>query len=427
MPRPRVRPGWASAMSGHFLVVLLLLSSCLGSLGVKEDQGRHAALPQAAAYSQFPAPEAAMADIALAGGEVPLSLSDTLAIAGGMRFYPLVQCVPQMVVPKDTSFLGPLQKMQTGDVLQAFYRFKRSDCGVASEAQGGGSSGGTTSSETRGGGDAAGSDGSSSSSSSAVPLLILLPGLGAAMSSFGPDLLGKLSCSREIVLMEQRGAALSVDYATEPLTYYTMADSVLQLADALNLTQPDILGWSTGGDIALLLAALHGGRVGRVIALGAMGGGNRTVLPDLPDIFDPASFSRLSLAQQMALLFPPQDLSFQSRVCEYLGAVVWMPNALTQVNSSVQEAQYLADKEFTTVDPTVWDALPGIDTPVLLVTGTLDAVVPPVNTDLIAGQIPGAQVLRISGWGHGLVVGDAANQLAQAVDSFLGPGDPGGP
>lgn len=167
---------------------------------------------------------------------------------------------------------------------------------------------------------------------------------------------------------------------------------------------------------------------------------------------------------------------------------------LLQVNSSVQEAQYLADKEFTTVDPTVWDALPGIDTPVLLVTGTLvgggvgvpavgdgqagraatpcklrrqpiwavvcptrllplrgsrsseqresacplgslppspplpqDAVVPPVNTDLIAGQIPGAQVLRISGWGHGLVVGDAANQLAQAVDSFLGPGDPGGP
>lgn len=59
-----------------------------------------------------------MADIALAGGEVPLSLSDTLAIAGGMRFYPLVQCVPQMVVPKVTSFLGPLQKMQTGDVLQ---------------------------------------------------------------------------------------------------------------------------------------------------------------------------------------------------------------------------------------------------------------------------------------------------------------------
>lgn len=51
---------------------------------------------------------------------------------------------------------------------------------------------------------------------------------------------------------------------------------------------------------------------------------------------------------------------------------------------------------------------------------------PPVNTDLIASRIPGAQVLRIPGWGHGLVIGDAADQLAQVVDSFLGPGDPGG-
>lgn len=50
--------------------------------------------------------------------EVPLSLSDTLAIAGAMRFYPLVQCLPQVVVPKDTSFLGTLQKLRTGDVLQ---------------------------------------------------------------------------------------------------------------------------------------------------------------------------------------------------------------------------------------------------------------------------------------------------------------------
>lgn len=42
-----------------------------------------------------------------------------------------------------------------------------------------------------------------------------------------------------------------------------------------------------------------------------------------------------------------------------------------QVNSSVLQAQYLADKEFTTADSTVWDALPGIATPVLLVTGML--------------------------------------------------------
>lgn len=82
--------------------------------------------------------------------------------------------------------------------------------------------------------------------------------------------------------------------------------------------------WSTGGDIALLLAALHGGRVGRVIALGAMGGGNRTVLPDLPDIFDPASFSRLSLTQQvrawLAANIPP---SLPQLLSTTLAGLVW--------------------------------------------------------------------------------------------------------
>ncbi len=160
------------------------------------------------------------------------------------------------------------------------------------------------------------------------------------------------------------------------------ADGVLQLLDALNMTQPvDILGWSTGelvaggwrilgaglplvsgrpclgvpcptpwlltlahrlpcsapaphlsaggdishactiescpptacpalhltagGDIGLLLAALHGGRVGRLIGIGAMAGSNHTVLPDLPDVFDPASFANLTQTQQVGGLEMP--------------------------------------------------------------------------------------------------------------------------
>lgn len=54
-----------------------------------------------------------------------------------------------------------------------------------------------------------------------------------------------------------------------------------------------------GGDIALLLAALHGDRMNRLIGIGAMAGSRYTVLPDLPDVFDPASFANLTLAQQV--------------------------------------------------------------------------------------------------------------------------------
>lgn len=104
-----------------------------------------------------------------------------------------------------------------------------------------------------------------------------LPGLSPPLPCCrGVPLLSELSCGREVIAMENRGAGDSIDYSTAPLTYYTMADSVLQLADALKLTQPDVLGWSSGGDIALVLAAQHGAKVGRVIALAAMAGSNNT-------------------------------------------------------------------------------------------------------------------------------------------------------
>lgn len=80
--------------------------------------------------------------------------------------------------------------------------------------------------------------------------------------------------------MEHRGAGASIDYAVytpeHPMSYYDMANSVLLLIDALNLTHPDVLGWSTGGDVALILAALHGDQVGKVVGYGAMAGSNNT-------------------------------------------------------------------------------------------------------------------------------------------------------
>ena len=47
-----------------------------------------------------------------------------------------------------------------------------------------------------------------------------------------------------------------------------------------------------------------------------------------------------------------------------------------QVNASVAQAQYLADQNFTTTDSTVWDRLPSIAQPVLLLDGSLVGALP---------------------------------------------------
>ena len=42
-----------------------------------------------------------------------------------------------------------------------------------------------------------------------------------------------------------------------------------------------------------------------------------------------------------------------------------------QVNATVAEAQFIADQNFTTTDSTVWDRLPSVTQPVLLLDGSL--------------------------------------------------------
>ncbi len=51
------------------------------------------------------------------------------------------------------------------------------------------------------------------------------------------------------------------------------ADSTVDLIDALGLEQPDVLGWSLGGDIALSIAVNYADMVNRVVVADTTSGG----------------------------------------------------------------------------------------------------------------------------------------------------------
>ena len=80
---------------------------------------------------------------------------------------------------------------------------------------------------------------------------------------------------------------------------------MLQLSDALKLDRPNLLGWSSGGNVGLVLAALHGGRIGRVASLAGMAGGKNTVVPPTYELLNP--HRQVSLPQVMGLIFPPDN------------------------------------------------------------------------------------------------------------------------
>lgn len=73
----------------------------------------------------------------------------------------------------------------------------------------------------------------------------MITGLGCTKSTMTPDLLHSLAEDRELVIFDNRGSVNSIDREwPRNLTIDDYATSILDFIDALDIEQPDILGWS---------------------------------------------------------------------------------------------------------------------------------------------------------------------------------------
>ena len=73
----------------------------------------------------------------------------------------------------------------------------------------------------------------------------MVVGLGCTKSTWSPDLLHTLAENREVVVFDNRGSGHSKDPEwSEHASLEGYANSVVDLVHALELEQPDILGWS---------------------------------------------------------------------------------------------------------------------------------------------------------------------------------------
>lgn len=104
-------------------------------------------------------------------------------------------------------------------------------------------------------------------SGSGRPLLLLHGGGNSIHSSFAKQL-DVFAKTHAIIAPEQIGHGHTPDVAG-PLTYARMADDTAALLVQLKLKDVDVMGWSDGGIIALILAVQHPELVRRLVVSGA--------------------------------------------------------------------------------------------------------------------------------------------------------------
>lgn len=252
-----------------------------------------------------------------------------------------------------------------------------------------------------------------------APPLVMVHGLGGSVEDFY-GLAPRLARSRRCLLVDLPGFGLSdLPEASYAPDYFACV--LEELAGRLGLIRPAWLGHSMGGQVVLWLAIHRPGLVERVAAICPAGGQrgptalHRLLFKTLAKGDRLRFYSPLLARQAVALVFGELFSLRRDPACRELGqrlTALWAgPERRARERALLRSAAALL------AQPVYQDA-PGIQCPVLLVTGRGDQVVPPSWSDRLRLHLPhGARHCSVPG-GH-MPVYLALEELARALGEFL--------
>jgi pimeloyl-ACP methyl ester carboxylesterase len=194
-----------------------------------------------------------------------------------------------------------------------------------------------------------------------------------------------------------------------------MGDFIVRAADAFGLEHPHLVGPDVGTSAALFAAAANPGRFPSLV----VGTGGAAVPIQLGDplrewVFAPdlEPYRRIGgrkiveLAIQTLERYVISDTAREDYLASYEGDR--FAESIRYVQSYPTELEMLRD------------ALPHIQTPVQIISGRRDRVVPPVNAEYLHGRLPHSELHMIDS-GH-FIWEDAADEYAALVKAWWGGG-----
>ena len=243
------------------------------------------------------------------------------------------------------------------------------------------------------------------------PPLLLIAGQSSSMVEWGPFLPQRLGRHFRVTMFDNRGVGYSTDQPARPLTIALMADDSAHLLDALDISKALVVGWSTGGEIALSMAVRHAKKVRTLVLSGATAGGSTAVQPSAKT---EEAFRSHRLSEAIGLLDSLFPASARAAMAAYAAGLLAIPPEKVSRRISIRQEQ--AEIRFVRTNAT-YDALPRIRVPVLVTNGALDGLVPPANARLIAARIPHARLEIFAGAAHMMMFQDM-DRFVRLVEQF---------
>lgn len=250
--------------------------------------------------------------------------------------------------------------------------------------------------------------------------LVMINGFISTMSLWDPLLLEELSKRHQLIIFDNRGVGLSTDTKENKTSIPQMADDTAGLIKALGLKQPDILGWSMGARIAQQVLIRHPDMVGKAILAAPNPGGSRGVPADKA-VEDKLNNPDIPETDKLSLLVPPQlgGEKEAQKIFDRLLRAAKQGTAPKDFNVS-KETTIRQNRARTTLwnaDEENFNNLKNVKNPVLVTDGRYDVIDKPINSVLIASQIPFAWLAFFEG-GHAFLF-QQHKKFAETVEVFL--------
>lgn len=265
-----------------------------------------------------------------------------------------------------------------------------------------------------------------------APAFVLVRGLGTQLVQWPRELIDPLiAAGCRVVLFDNRDVGLSQKFdaagprAVEPAYRVAdMADDVVGVLDALDISRAHVAGISMGGMIVQHVAATHGDRCRSMTSIMSSSGAPGlpqgtpeamaalTSRPSDPD--DRACVIAHSRETQRTIgspAYPMTDAELR-RYCERAYDRCYCPDGVAR-----QMAAVLTDAGRA-------ELLAGIRVPSLVIHGVDDPLVPIAAGEDTARRIPGCRLERIEGMGHDVTAANApilARLLVEHAVSAAGP------
>jgi len=229
------------------------------------------------------------------------------------------------------------------------------------------------------------------------------------------SLLERLSSQRRVIAVDLPGHGQT----DVPAAAFSMDGAIRILArvlDHLNLAQVDLLGYSMGGRFALSFACQHPARVRRLI-LESASPGLRT-----PEERATRKASDDALAQRIEAQGVPAFVDFWEAL------PLWASQrSLPQASRAELRQQRLRNHAAglagslrgmgTGIMPPLWDALPALTQPVLLIVGEADSKFRAINREMHSA-LPNSLLVTIPGAGHTVHL-ESLDDYQATVTKFL--------